>query len=213
MLRADDPASAAPERRARYTLPGGRPAFSPGWDAEIDVTDADNEADDTRGDGVAFSLTVDGEALVAAAPVLLAAAVGDYATLRLPVATPIDPRHAAIACVLASADKENIGAAATSTTGGAAKGALDATTTQASATLAAARTAPPTLLSAWTNAAGCASNGQRRSLAFDVPGFHICFDAEGAPAAWQAAEEDEASTARGVALVAVRVRRDGLSEC
>ena len=28
----DDPAAAAPERRGRYTLPGGKPAFAPGWD-------------------------------------------------------------------------------------------------------------------------------------------------------------------------------------
>ena len=45
-----------PERKGRFTLPGGRPAFTPGWDANIDVSDAETELEDTAGDKVHFLL-------------------------------------------------------------------------------------------------------------------------------------------------------------
>ena len=173
----DDPSSAAPERRARYTLPGGRPAFAPGWDANVEVTDADTEDADARGDGVAFSLTVDGLQVVSAAPILLASD-GSFATLRLPAPAPIDPRCAAIACELAGDDKENV-----------------------PCKLAAACTAPPTPVSAWAAAGG------RRSLTIEVPGFTFAFDADGGEAAQWEEAADLAAACHGVTLVAVRVMR------
>lgn len=184
----DDPTSAAPERRERYTLPGGRPAFSPGWDANIEVTDAESELEDTRGDAVSFSLTVDGAELVTKAPVVLSG-TGDFATLRLPSAAAIDPRRAAIACVLAlvsDSEKEN-----------------------AASRLATANTSPPMELSAWNSCADA-----QRSLTVEKDGFTVSFVAEGEAAAWNDVDSGCANgcatpscQSSGVQLVAVRVRR------
>ena len=183
----DTPTSSVPERRARYTLPGGLPAFSPGWDAPIDVADAETEAEDARGDSVHFSLSVDGRALITSSRVLLASA-GSFAMLRLPAAEPIDPRRASISCELASGDDKP-------------------------SCLAVARTAPPMPLSAWTGG-GNASNGQpqRRSLWLEASGFQIVFDADGEATAWESEAAPTGSNGaagqnRGVELVAVRVKR------
>ena len=66
----DDPSSSAPERRGKFTLPGGRPAFCPGWndDSSLVVQDAESELDDTRGDSISFSLTVDEHEVISASP-------------------------------------------------------------------------------------------------------------------------------------------------
>ena len=149
---------ASQERRSRYTLPGGKPAFSPGWDAEPDVTDAASEADDTRGDACTFDLSVNGAPIVSAASILLSSA--GEATVRLPVAKRLNPLTAKIECKLAA--------------GGEA--------------LALACTAPPTELDEWVPMPG----GKRDmcSLALDVPGFTICFDAA-SDAPLDAPEDDE----------------------
>ena len=55
-----------PERKGRYTLPGGRPAFAPGWDQGIDVSEPETEAADVAGDKVAVRVTVDGRVAVEA---------------------------------------------------------------------------------------------------------------------------------------------------
>jgi hypothetical protein len=182
---------ASQERTSRYLLPGGRDPFAPGWDADVEVSDAETEADDVKRDSVRFSLTVDGCAYVDATCVLLNETPGEFTTLRLPSAAPIHPRHAAIACVLDAAD------------------ARTAPPTPMSAW--AARPAHVASPGGAASAADAACAG--RSLTLEVAGFTVAFDAQGDAAAWQRAEEDPAvhelvaEPSGGVELVAVRVMR------
>jgi hypothetical protein len=164
----DVPGSAAPERKARYTLPGGKPAFSPGWNAEPDVTDPENEEGDAKGDSVSFSLDLDGRSIVADAAVLLSSS--GEASLRLPTAARFNPRRSKLVCVLAGED---------------------------GARVATACTEPHGDENEWVRIPG----GKRdvRSLAVDVPGFTICFDAA---ASSPARDEDEATDGHGGAAEA-----------
>ena len=73
--------SAQPERKGRYTLPGGRPAFAPGWDQGIDVSEPETEAADVAGDKVAVTVTVDGRVAVDSPGCLLSSS--GEASLRL----------------------------------------------------------------------------------------------------------------------------------
>lgn len=203
----DDPASAAPERRGKFTLPGGRPAFSPGWNDEsaLEVTDAESEMDDTRGDAISFSITVDERTLIDEAPVLLST-TGGFATLRLPQPASIEPCHTRIACVLVGdLEKENGGAPPSR---------------------AHAHTSPPMTLSAWADVPSSPSSPRspasggalhRRSLTVHCPGFTVCFDAEGVAAAWDRAAHASVlaapadASSNGVQLVAVRLMRSEAS--
>ena len=58
-----------PERKGRFTLPGGKPAFAPGWNDPIPITD-EGENDDTPPPCL-LTVTVAGTPVVVSAPVLL----------------------------------------------------------------------------------------------------------------------------------------------
>ena len=158
----DDPGSAAPERRGRFTLPGGKPAFAPGWNAPIEVTDAETEEEDTKGDAVRLSLTVDGRSLVDKTEVLLSSS--GEATVRLPNTCRIRPTRAAIECVLCD---------------------------RSDATLARAATEPPTDVDEWVKMPGAKRDTRSLSLdvpGFTIC-FDAATDAEPEPA--DATEDDE----------------------
>eukprot|EP00325_Prymnesiales_sp_UTEX-LB-985_P006569 CAMPEP_0174700384 /NCGR_PEP_ID=MMETSP1094-20130205/5348_1 /TAXON_ID=156173 /ORGANISM="Chrysochromulina brevifilum, Strain UTEX LB 985" /LENGTH=476 /DNA_ID=CAMNT_0015897853 /DNA_START=52 /DNA_END=1482 /DNA_ORIENTATION=+ len=146
----DSPTSAVPERKGRFTLPGGKPAFAPGWNTDVPITD-EGENDDTP-PPCCLTLSVGGKEVIAAAPVLLER----EATFRLPAAVRFNPRRAPLECTI----------------------------TEDGATAAHLCTDPSCGADEWVGT----GKRDRCSLALDVPGFTICFEAATKPSAADEAE-------------------------
>ena len=91
MEAASTPSGSVPERRGRYTLPGGRPAFPPGWDDPPVMAD-----DEPPAPQLSIHVRVGGrEALCGFA--LTLSSCGE-ATVRLPSPMRFDPRRSALLC-------------------------------------------------------------------------------------------------------------------